>query len=109
MACKGNRFGMVFYLPTYIIYTHLLNAQSRFPYKDFVLYFFELSEKHRLSHYISWFPRETDMAAHVAAVGPAATYIYVSITFLIFLIVLHPTKEGQFPRDPIFFGKIPIF
>ena len=23
--------------------------------------------------------------------------------------VLHPTKEGQFPRDPIFFGKIPIF
>ena len=23
--------------------------------------------------------------------------------------VLHPTKEGQFPRDPIFFGQIPIF
>ena len=49
------------------------------------------------------------MAAHVAAVGPAATYIYVSITFLIFLIVLHPTKEGQFPRDPIFFGQTPVF
>ena len=21
--------------------------------------------------------------------------------------VLHPTKEGQFPRDPIFFGQTP--
>lgn len=23
--------------------------------------------------------------------------------------VLHPTKEGQFPRDPIFFGQTPVF
>ena len=30
-------------------------------------------------HYISWYPRETDMAAHVASVGPASTYVYVSI------------------------------
>ena len=22
-------------------------------------------------------------------------------------VVLHPTKEGQFPRDPIFFGQTP--
>merc|ERR1712088_1280510 len=32
-------------------------------------------------HYISWYPRETDMAAHVAAVGPAATYIYANYLF----------------------------
>ena len=25
------------------------------------------------------------------------------------LLVLHPTKEGQFPRDPIFFGQTPVF
>ena len=25
------------------------------------------------------------------------------------LVVLHPTKEGQFPRDPIFFGQTPVF
>ena len=24
-------------------------------------------------------------------------------------VVLHPTKEGQFPRDPIFFGQTPVF
>ena len=23
--------------------------------------------------------------------------------------VLHPTKEGQFPRDPIFCGQTPVF
>ena len=23
--------------------------------------------------------------------------------------VLHPTKEGQFPRDPILFGQTPVF
>ena len=23
--------------------------------------------------------------------------------------MLHPTKEGQFPRDPIFFGQTPVF
>ena len=23
--------------------------------------------------------------------------------------VLHPTKEGQFPLDPIFFGQTPVF
>merc|ERR1711936_858219 len=32
-------------------------------------------------HYISWYPRETDMAAHVASVGPAGTYIYASYLF----------------------------
>merc|ERR1711971_861066 len=32
-------------------------------------------------HYISWYPRETDMAAHVASVGPAATYIYANYLF----------------------------
>ena len=26
-----------------------------------------------------------------------------------FALVLHPTKEGQFPRDPIFFGQTPVF
>ena len=24
-------------------------------------------------------------------------------------MVLHPTKEGQFPLDPIFFGQTPVF
>ena len=38
-------------------------------------------------HFVSYFPTETDMAAHVAAVGPAATPIYVSVTFLIFMIL----------------------
>ena len=34
-------------------------------------------------HYISWYPRETEMATHVAAVGPAATVMFVSITCLL--------------------------
>ena len=38
-------------------------------------------------HFVSYYPTETDMAAHVAAVGPAATYIYVSVTFVIFMIL----------------------
>jgi len=32
-------------------------------------------------HYISWYPRETDMAAHVASVGPASTYVYANYLF----------------------------
>ena len=31
---------------------------------------------------------------------------YLSL-FYISTFVLHPTKEGQFPRDPIFFGQTP--
>ena len=28
-------------------------------------------------------------------------------TLFCMIAVLHPTKEGQFPRDPIFFGQTP--
>ena len=39
---------------------------------------------------------------------------YLNLTDLLWVVpqktcVLHPTKEGQFPRDPIFFGQTPVF
>ena len=39
-------------------------------------------------HYIAWYAPETEMAGHVAAVGPAATTIFVSVTYLTIKIIL---------------------
>ena len=44
-------------------------------------------------HYIAWYAPETEMAGHVAAVGPAATTIFVSVTYLTIKIIFKQSKS----------------
>ena len=50
------------------------------------------------------------MNAWILVEGKVVQQVLIARTMVSkMLVVLHPTKEGQFPRDPIFFGQTPVF
>jgi hypothetical protein len=69
-----------------------------------------LRESFKQTSYVEEKKTVLELNAWILVEGKVVQQVLIARTMVSkMLVVLHPTKEGQFPRDPIFFGQTPVF